>query len=158
MQRLQSGETPAKFCPELGRYSGSDQDTCGECKRCRVFVVDDERLIAHSLETILRMNGYDCRAFLRPHDALQAAQADPPDLLISDVIMPLLSGVDLAIELQKHCPTCKVLLFSGQAGVCDLLNAARANGHEFELLRKPMHPQHLLEKIHAVTRGGAPPQ
>lgn len=157
MQRLQLSDMPARFCPGAKRYSESEKENCGGCKRCRVFVVDDERLIANSLETILRMNGYDCSAFLRPHDALQAAKSDPPDLLISDVIMPLLSGVDLAIELQKHCPACKVLLFSGQAGIYDLLDAARADGHEFELLLKPMHPEHLLAKIHRVT-GGATPQ
>lgn len=153
MLRLQSSDGPPGFCPGGGRDFDASSKECGDCRRRRIFVVDDESLIASSLEAILRMNGYDCRAFLRPHDALQAAQADPPDLLISDVIMPQLSGVDLAIQLQERCPACKVLLFSGQAGVYDVLDAARAEGHEFELLMKPMHPENLLARVHTVTGG-----
>lgn len=153
MQRLQFDDLPATACAGANPYSGSSQQSCRECRRCRVFVVDDESLVATSLEAILRLHGYDCRAFVQPLDALQAAQTEPPDLLISDVVMPRLSGVDLAIRLQEHCPACKVLLFSGQAGIYDLLEEARANGHEFELLSKPMHPERLLAKIHTVTGG-----
>jgi YesN/AraC family two-component response regulator len=43
---------------------------------------------------------------------MSAAQADIPDLLISDVVMPDLSGVDLAIQMKVRHPACKVLLFS----------------------------------------------
>jgi hypothetical protein len=44
-------------------------------------------------------------------------------------------------------PGIKVLLFSGQAATADLLEKARANGHEFEILAKPVHPQDLLNKL-----------
>lgn len=116
----------------------------------RVFVVDDEANIASSLATILRIHGFDARAFTEPVVALNAARLECPELLISDVIMPLLTGVDLAIQLQRHCPDCRILLFSGQAGNSDLLQAARDNGHDFELLSKPVHPKVLLDRIRKV--------
>lgn len=113
----------------------------------KVFVVDDERVIAFTLATILTQSGFAATAFTNPLEALQAAQVDCPDLLISDVVMPELSGIDLAIQTRALCPACKVLLFSGQAATADLLDVARKNGHSFELLSKPVHPTDLLAAI-----------
>ncbi len=116
----------------------------------RVFVVDDEPAIAFTLAAILRLNGYDAESFVNPLEALEAIAANLPDLLISDVMMPEMSGVDLAVRLKEECPTCKVLLFSGQAETADLLKAARENGHDFELLPKPVHPAELLARLQDV--------
>jgi DNA-binding NtrC family response regulator len=112
-----------------------------------IFVVDDERAIASSLTAILNMSGYKARFFINPVAALEAARKDQPDLLISDVVMPELSGVDLAIQLKEQCPLCKVLLFSGQAATADLLQEARERGYSFEVLSKPVHPNALLARI-----------
>ena len=72
------------------------------------------------------------------------------DLLISDVLMPELSGIDLAIQTRELYPSCKVLLFSGQPAITGMLEAARANGHDFEVLAKPVHPGELLDRIRVV--------
>jgi DNA-binding NtrC family response regulator len=119
-------------------------------KHCCVFVVDDENVIASTLAIILRHEGFDARSFTAPLEALQATRSDTPDLLLSDVIMPVMSGVDLAIQVQRHCPDCRVLLFSGQAATADLLKAARAGGYDFDLLPKPAHPTDLLRAIQEV--------
>ena len=117
----------------------------------RVFVVDDEDVIASSLAMILRFQGgLHATSFTNPVSALQAAQSQAPDLLITDVVMPQMSGIDLAIQLRKLHPDCKVLLFSGQAATADLLEVARAAGYTFELLLKPMHPADLLARIQAL--------
>ncbi len=93
------------------------------------------------------MHGFFARYFVNPLEALDAAWVEAPDLLISDVVMPQLSGVDLAIRIKEEHPTCKVLLFSGQAGTADLLKAAQEQGHDFQLLAKPIHPSDLLFEI-----------
>jgi DNA-binding NtrC family response regulator len=117
-----------------------------------VFVVDDEEVIASSLAMILRLHGgFHARSFSQPLDALEAARHEAPDLLITDVMMPQLSGIDLAIQVREQCPGCKVLLFSGKAATNHLLEAARANGYNFELLSKPVHPADLLAKIQYLT-------
>ena len=116
-------------------------------KQCRIFVVDDEYVIASTTALILRHCGFDARFFTAPLDALQAALAEPPDLLLSDVVMPQLTGVELAVQLKTHCPACKVLLFSGQANTANMLAKALAEGHNFDLLPKPVHPDALLNKI-----------
>jgi DNA-binding NtrC family response regulator len=117
----------------------------------RVFVVDDEFIIASTLATILQRNGFDAVSFTDPLEALLAANEQAPELLITDVVMPALSGIDLAIRVRELSPQCKVLLFSGQAATANLLEAARSNGHDFELLSKPIHPTDLLRKIRNVT-------
>lgn len=116
-----------------------------------IFVVDDEQIIASSLAAILKLQGFDAFFFVNPHDALEAAQVTSPDLLISDVMMPALSGVELAIKVRKALPDCKVLLFSGQAQTLDLLEKARSEGHDFNLLQKPIHPTTLLAYIDRIT-------
>jgi DNA-binding NtrC family response regulator len=121
-------------------------------KQPLVFVVDDEDIIASTLAMILRLQGgSQARCFTKPLEALEAARLEGPDLLISDVVMPLLSGIELAIQVREHCPGCKVLLFSGQAATASLFQNARAEGHNFELLLKPVHPSDLLAKIRNLT-------
>ena len=113
----------------------------------RIFVVDDEQVIAQTLAVILRQSGFVVDAFTNPLEVLNIADSQTPDLLVSDVMMPELSGIDLAIQLRKRHPQCKVLLFSGQAATADLLRTARQEGHDFELLLKPVHPKDLLGAI-----------
>jgi DNA-binding NtrC family response regulator len=118
------------------------------CKQHRIFVVDDEEIIATSLAMILQKSGFDATSFTHPLKALEASGSESPDLLISDVMMPELNGIDLAIRMKEICPECKVLLFSGQANTLSLLETARVNGNHFELIGKPVHPTDLLRKIH----------
>jgi CheY-like chemotaxis protein len=113
----------------------------------RIYVVDDERVICDTLALILEQSGFHATAFINPLEALAAAESDPPDMVISDVAMPEITGVELAILLKKLCPSCKILLFSGQAATADLLQAARKQGYDFELLAKPVHPKDILRVI-----------
>ena len=113
----------------------------------RIFIVDDEEVIAQTIAVLLRRSGFVVEAFTNPIEALKSADSQAPDLLISDVVMPEMSGIDLAIQVKSRYPACKVLLFSGQAATADLLRAARQQGHDFELLLKPVHPKDLLRAI-----------
>jgi len=142
---LPIGELVGEF-PQGGTYLLQSN------KQIRIFVVDDEFIIASSLGLILRQKGFDAISFTAPREALEAARSQAPDLLISDVAMPHVSGFDLAIQIQKQCPDCRVLLFSGQAVTAGMLEAARASGHNFEILSKPIHPTDLLARIAETTR------
>ena len=113
----------------------------------RVFVVDDDRVIASTTAAILELSGYEARFFVNPLEALEAARTVRPDLIIADVIMPGLSGIDLAVLLWEQCPTCKVMLLSGQIETTDLLESASKQGHHFEVLAKPIHPDQLVARI-----------
>ncbi len=113
----------------------------------RVLVVDDEQVIADTLSIILNHAGFDASPVYTGSAAVESARKLHPDLIISDVIMPDMNGIEAAIQIRSFLPSCKILLFSGQAATADLLENARAQGHEFEILAKPVHPQDLLAKL-----------
>ena len=113
----------------------------------KVLVADDERVIADTLAMILNQSGFEVRAVYSGEKALELAETFRPDMLISDVIMADLNGIDAAIRMRALLPGIKILLFSGQAATADLLEKARAEGYEFDILAKPVHPQDLLAKL-----------
>ncbi|MGA9586738.1 MAG: response regulator [Terracidiphilus sp.] len=113
----------------------------------RVLVLDDEQLIANTLALILNRSGFDAHAVYTAEAAIKSAREFSPDVLISDVIMDGSTGIDAAISISELVPTCRVILFSGQAVTADLLERAKASGHRFELLVKPVHPRALLERL-----------
>ena len=115
-----------------------------------IFVVDDEMIIAQTLTEILRRSGYAAVPFINPWEALERAKLQSPDLLLTDVWMPDLSGIDLAIKVKTFLPKCKVLLFSGSATTKDLLRSERALKYDFHLLSKPVHPGDLLRELGGI--------
>ena len=115
----------------------------------KILVADDERVIADTLAMILNQSGFEARAVYSGEKALELAASFEPQMLISDVIMADLNGIDAAIRIREILPSIKILLFSGQAATADLLENARAHGYEFEILAKPVHPQDLLNKLRA---------
>jgi DNA-binding response OmpR family regulator len=111
-----------------------------------VLIVDDERIIADTLTAIFNRNGYAALTAYDAKSALEMASLIPPELLITDVMMPGMNGVDLAIAIETLLPTCRILLFSGQASTVDLLCRARTMGHDFTTLSKPVHPTEMLKR------------
>jgi CheY-like chemotaxis protein len=113
----------------------------------KVLVADDEQVIANTLAIILNQAGFEARAVYSGEKAVEALDSFQPDMLITDVIMTGMTGIEAAIATQAKLPNCKILLFSGQAATADLLERARQDGHEFEILAKPVHPTDLLAKL-----------
>ena len=113
----------------------------------KVLVADDEQVIANTLAIILNQAGFEARAVYSGEKVLEALEEFQPDMLISDVIMTGMTGIEAAIATRDKMPDCKILLFSGQATTADLLEKARQEGHEFEILAKPVHPTDLLAKL-----------
>jgi DNA-binding NtrC family response regulator len=117
----------------------------------RVLVLDDEQVIANTLALILNRSGFEAHAVYTAEAAIKSAREFSPDVLISDVIMDGSTGIDAAISISEMVPHCRVILFSGQAVTADLLERAKASGHRFELLVKPVHPRALLERLKQIN-------
>jgi len=113
----------------------------------RVIVVDDEQVIANSLAIILNQAGFEARAVFSGEQAIELLESFQPEMLIADVVMPGMTGIEAAIAVRNKLPKCNILLFSGQAATTELLEQARTQGHEFEILAKPVPPADLLEKL-----------
>ena len=121
-----------------------------------VFIVDEEYLLASNLAEFLRMEGFEARSFAAPLEALEAAHESPPELLIADVALRPISGIELANTMREICPACKVLLFSSFADTNGLLEAADATGHDFALFPGPVHLLNLMEGIQGLIQEARP--
>lgn len=121
-------------------------------RRTRVLIVDDVPIIADTLAQILSQSGFDTAVAYSGEAALQSAFEVTPDVVISDVLMGKLSGIDLAKVFRASIPACRVILFSGQIATEGLLQDARAQGYDFEALPKPISPLVFLEMLEDKPR------
>jgi two-component system response regulator YesN len=114
--------------------------------RGTVLVVDDEPVIAATLEAILISSGYDAHSFTSPQAALSFLRRHPVAVLITDGKMPVLSGMELGRQALQWRPECRVLLLSGQE-----IPAEESAGSAVEVLLKPVAPEELLHRLEAGT-------
>ena len=112
----------------------------------RVLIVDDEKSVRESLAAVFTKTGYETRMASTAESAVEVVAQWEPHLAILDVDLPEMNGIDLAVALKSGHPACRVLLFSGHPRTIDLLLAAEAEGHIFEVIAKPTHPTVLLDK------------
>lgn len=124
--------------------------------KIRVLVADDEETIASTLATILDLSGYEVCAVYGGEAALKLLDLFKPDLLITDVSMPGVTGIELASVAQSTLPRCKVLLFTGHAGLHGLLRAADQENLPYDVLMKPVRPEDLLAKLKATMGNSSP--
>lgn len=122
----------------------------------RILIVEDERVVADTLGQILSASGYEVRIAYSAEKALIITAGWLPEIALLDVMLPNMNGIDLAVALGRHIPSCRSLLFSGQPSVEALLQKAREDGHSFEILAKPIHPTIILAKISSLLCSGDP--
>ena len=112
-----------------------------------ILIVEDEKVVADTLDQILAAHGYDIRVVYSAEDAADAITNWSPNLAILDVMLPKMNGIEFAVVLKENLPDCHVLLFSGQPSVEALMQKARTEGHDFEILAIPVHPTVMLDAI-----------
>jgi len=136
----------------LGKQLESTVEEAREPARLRILIVDDENLVADTCAEILESAGYDARKAYDGLSALETLAEFQPDYLLADVLMPRMNGVELAIAVSKMSPATKIMLFSGQAGISEILLEGKQQGYEFELIAKPIHPVKLIEHFRKPKR------
>lgn len=121
--------------------------------KLKVLVVDDEATITDTLVEILRAEGFEAAGASTGDSAVELARTFEPDVVVSDVVIPGMNGIEAGIRIRDFRPECKVILFSGQAATLDLLKKAREGGHDFEILAKPIRPELLISTIRRRAYG-----
>ncbi|NIF17008.1 sigma-54 dependent transcriptional regulator [Pantoea sp. Cy-639] len=110
-----------------------------------VIVVDDEASIRTAVEQWLSLSGFNVQLFARGEDCLAQLPRDFPGVILSDVRMPGLSGMQLLERLQQEDPDLPVILLTGHGDVPMAVEAMRNGAYDF--LEKPFTPQHLMGSL-----------
>lgn len=116
----------------------------------KVIVVDDERLITDTLAAILNLNGYEAQTFYSGEEAVEWARSSRPDIVLSDVLMRRMDGVNTALHIRNLHPECRIILFSAYR-VSDS-EQVRIDESGFEFLPRPLHPKDVLERLRSAKK------
>ena len=115
-----------------------------------VWVVDDDQSVRWVLEKALRQAGLSTRSFERAEHLLEAIEHGAPDVLITDVRMPGMSGIALLDRLRDTCPDLPIIVITAHS---DLDNAVAAyKGGAFEYLPKPFDIDEAVELVRKAAR------
>jgi DNA-binding response OmpR family regulator len=116
----------------------------------RILIIDDEKTVAETLAMIVELDDHQAVAVYDGITALEKTDSFVPDCVISDVLVPGMNGIDACAMIEAKHPKCHILLLSGQAETSDLIQRARADGHAWEVLLKPLDPHELLAKLNSL--------
>ncbi len=112
---------------------------------CRILVVDDEESILHSLEGVLRDEGFEVALARSGEEALQAAEREDPDVVLLDVWLPGIDGVETLQRLRERFPDVPVLMMSGHATIETAVRATKLGAYDF--IEKPLNLDRVLLDI-----------
>lgn len=113
--------------------------------RGRILVVDDEKILTESLENILSSSGYTVSTCLRGEDFLQALNDFNPDLVLLDIFMGQVNGLELLRKMKEEERDTPVLMITGHADVALAVEAMKEGAVDFVL--KPFDLSHLMVLI-----------
>ena len=120
--------------------------------RPRLLLADDHRLVLEGLRRVLEPQFEVVGMVEDGRDLLAAAPLLHPDVILLDISMPLLNGIDAARQLHKTCPRAKLIFVTMHADTAYVTEAFRAGGSGYVLKRSA--PKELIAAISAVVRGG----
>jgi two-component system response regulator MprA len=120
----------------------------------KVLVVDDEPAVRDALERALRSQGYAVSTAVDGRDGLDRLEAEPPDLVVLDILMPRLDGIDACRELRASGDRTPVLMLTARDAVGDRVEGLDAGADDY--LVKPFALEELLARIRALLRRTVP--
>jgi CheY-like chemotaxis protein len=139
------------------RRAGPGETGKGQ-KRVKVLIIDDDSAVANTSSGVLDLFGYECFAVYNSADAIASAESFQPDVVLSDVVMQDMNGVELCMELKQMLPDCRIVLLSGEVATAQtLMQDAGNQGYHFDLIAKPALPQELLAKFKNLFGGAYSP-
>ena len=118
----------------------------------RILVVDDDQHIRHLLRAVLERQGYSVVEAKNGHEGLQRYRAAPTDLVITDMQMPVMDGLQMIRELRRAFPTARVIAISGGKRA---LNMAKTLVQR--TLEKPLCMEELLDAVQQLVSVPEPP-
>ena len=111
----------------------------------KVLLVDDEEDFVSTLAERLALRGVKTRTAFNGEQALRAVAADPPDIVVLDVMMPGMSGIEVLKRIRVDNPNLPVILLTGIGSAKDGVEGIRLGA--FDYLMKPLQLEELTRKI-----------
>lgn len=121
-----------------------------EENRAHLLVVDDEASVRSALRRVLRKENYRMTCVDSAAEALEALQNDPPDVIISDHLMPEMTGLELMKRVRLRYPHVARIVLTGQAEM-ETVIAAINEGEVFRFLRKPWQDEEVKLAVHLAV-------
>lgn len=118
--------------------------------RPRVLLVDDDEEIRAMLASTLSFSGFETSLAEGALEALAAISSDPPDVIVLDVMMPLMDGFELAHLIRDRDARIPIIFLSARDGVDDRVRGLRLGGDDY--LVKPFNAIELVARIEAMLR------
>ncbi|MEW6077459.1 MAG: sigma-54 dependent transcriptional regulator [Thermodesulfobacteriota bacterium] len=115
-----------------------------------LVIIDDEPITLKQLRRILEKEGYAVSAFSNPQRAIEHIETSSCDLVISDVRMPTMSGLELMTRIKARFPAVEVILITGFASLDGAVEATREGA--FHYLEKPFTPDRVRERVKAALQ------
>jgi len=109
------------------------------------MLVDNEEGLCRMMEAVLSDNGYQVSAFTRSFEAAEIFQAGQWDLLVTDIKMPGMDGLELLQKVKQKDPTIPVIMVTAYATVEMSIQALRKGA--YDMLTKPFEPEELLYRV-----------
>jgi two-component system C4-dicarboxylate transport response regulator DctD len=113
-----------------------------------ILLIDDEAMVRDSLTEMLELEGFRVRAFADPRRALAELRPGQEAVLLTDVRMPGLDGLELLQRVQARDRELPVILMSGHGDIPMAIQAMKEGAYDF--LEKPLQPEALLERLHSA--------
>ena len=110
-----------------------------------LHVIDDDRVVRRAMESMLRSAGHDVRSFSDGPEALVAFASAPPDVVLLDVMMPGMDGLDVLQRMVASDPEVSVVMLTALDGIDTLVAAMRCGAHDY--LVKPVEKHRLLSTV-----------
>jgi DNA-binding response OmpR family regulator len=120
-------------------------------ERYRVLLVDDEVEFVTTLAERLTLRGIDARTAFNGEEALRIMEADPPQVLVLDLMMPGLGGMEVLQYVRSNYPQVQVILLTGQGSTRAGIEGMRLGA--FDYLMKPLTIEELMDKIRIAVGG-----
>jgi len=110
-----------------------------------ICIVDDQPYICSTISSILKDEGYKAVAFQDAESFWQSLDTVEPSLVMLDIWLPGLDGLQLLKRLQDRFPELPIIMMSGHAGIETAVSAIKAGAYDF--MEKPLHLEVLLDKV-----------
>ncbi len=111
----------------------------------KVLIVDDEIEFASTLAERLQIRGYNAKSVYSAEDAIALSRNDPPDVMLLDLRMPVMSGIKVLQTIKQFNPSIEVIMLTGLGSTQD--SAEGMESGAFDFIMKPVDIENLVEKI-----------